>query len=219
MSMSSSTEGGWRRERCCNGKSYCFFCPVCYRPLGVPAGVNVPRVELPLRVAVMLREDRQKSTGIHVKALAPAHVDVYDSEADVPNFDAQSTVVAFPSAEARPWASLEGLDSIKTLVVLCCPWQAPHKLLALPQMQGLRHVSISGTLGASLFWRVPSHDEGHVRASPAQGALRPLQHCALCPLQHCALCSSQRPGPLRATGATVHTRPVTHVARRPTCPL
>ena len=48
MSMSSSTEG-WRRERCCNGKSYCFFCPVCYRPLGVPAGVNVPRVELPLQ--------------------------------------------------------------------------------------------------------------------------------------------------------------------------
>ena len=43
-------------------------------------------------------------------------------------------------------------------MLLCSPWQQAHKLAALPQVRGLRHVRLAQTGCTSGFWRVPPHD-------------------------------------------------------------
>ena len=151
---SPSTE--WTRHRCCD-KSSCFYCPICWSPLP-PDGYEVPRVQLPLRVAIALREEPQKSTGVHAKVLAPASVDVYDAKTPLPAFDPATTVVAFPSADARTLSELPDLASVETVVMLCCPWQQPHKLLELPELAPLRRVRLSEQPGESRFWRVAARD-------------------------------------------------------------
>uniref|UniRef100_A0A7S0Q8T6 tRNA-uridine aminocarboxypropyltransferase 1 n=1 Tax=Coccolithus braarudii TaxID=221442 RepID=A0A7S0Q8T6_9EUKA len=153
----------WVRTRCCGGKSYSFFCPVCCSPLGIPPGVQVPSIQLPLDVEVILKDGRQKSTAIHAAVLAREHVTVhgFDDQA-LPHFDAATTVIAYPSENALSWDELEDVEQVRTLVLLCCPWRQPAKLLALPQLQGIRHVKIRTTPGASTFWRVPAHDHGHL---------------------------------------------------------
>lgn len=66
------------------------------------------------------------------------------------------------------------------LVVLCCPWQQPHKLLALPQLAGLRHVRVATAAVASLFWRVPTQDEGHLSTIEAIATLLGEYSAAAC---------------------------------------
>ena len=159
----ADSSSSWRRARCCNGKSYCYFCPFCYMALGVPDGAAVPRLRLPLRVSVLLRDGRQRSTSLHAKVLAPDDVDVFDcfeDEGGVPDFDPARTVVALPSEEACTWAELQGLESVDHLVLLCSPWQQAHRLAALRQVKQLRHVRIAGTGLGSGFWRIPPHDAG-----------------------------------------------------------
>ena len=112
----------------------------------------MPRVALPIRVAVLLREERRKSTGLHAKVLAPEHVDVYSPDDAIPDFNPATTVVAFPSSKSKTWAELEGLDKIDTLLLLCCPWQQYHRLLELPQLAGLQQVAASVVLDHSDTW-------------------------------------------------------------------
>lgn len=153
----------WRRERCCNGKSYCHYCPLCCSALGVPAGVAVPRLRLPLKVSVLLRDGRQRSTSLHAKVLAPDDVtlhDLFDDADHVPHFDPKRTVVAFPSEDACTWSELEGLEDVREVVLLCSPWQQAHRLAALAQVSQLRCVRIGQTGYGSAFWRVPPHDAG-----------------------------------------------------------
>ena len=96
MAAASSTSEGetsaWPRVRCC-GKSYSYYCPVCYKSLA-PPGVAIPDVTLPLSVAVMLKDGRQRSTAMHAPVLAPRDVRVYEHPyAGLPEFDAESCVV------------------------------------------------------------------------------------------------------------------------------
>ena len=163
----------WPRSMCC-GKSSCYFCPQCCRALPPEDGsVKVPRVSLPLRVAVILHEERRKSTGLHAQVLAPEHVVVHDVKRgqSFPPFDPATTVVAFPSADSQPWSELPDLDGIEQLVVLCCPWQMHHKLIELPQLLGVRRVRIANVPETSDFWRVPLHDAGHLSTIEALARL------------------------------------------------
>ena len=131
----------WPRRTCC-GRSSCYFCHVCCKPLPPDdsAATVMPRVKLPIRVGIMLREERRKSTGLHAKVLAPEHVDIYSPDDTIPEFNPATTVVAFPSAQSTTWAELDDVEQIDNLLLLCCPWQQYHRLLELPQLSGLRHV-------------------------------------------------------------------------------
>jgi hypothetical protein len=141
--------------------------------------VAVPRLELPLRVTVLLREERRKSTALHAKALAPDSVSVYQDDAEIPTFDPDTTAVAFPSARAKTWAEMgdEDVRSTRSLVLLCCPWAQHHKLLELPQLAGVRHVRITDVPSASGFWRVPQCDEGQVSTIEALAQLLEEYEC------------------------------------------
>ena len=162
----------WPRRTCC-GRSSCYFCHVCCKPLPPDdsAATVMPRVKLPVRVGIMLREERRKSTGLHAKVLAPEHVDIYSPDDAIPEFNPATTVVAFPSAQSTTWAEMENLDKVETLLLLCCPWQQYHRLLELPQLSGLRHVRIAKVPQASEFWRVPTKDEGHLSTIEALARL------------------------------------------------
>lgn len=105
----------WPRKRCC-GKSSCFFCPLCCSPLP-PDGQTVPRLALPINVAVVLREERQRSTGVHAKVLAPEQVTLYEGDgSDMPCFEAASTVIAYPSAGAQCWEELDNLAGTQAML-------------------------------------------------------------------------------------------------------
>mmetsp|Transcript_11041 Transcript_11041/g.34076 ORF Transcript_11041/g.34076 Transcript_11041/m.34076 type:complete len:288 (-) Transcript_11041:23-886(-) len=165
-SVDTSTDkpvGSWPRVRCCNGKSYCYFCPVCCSPLGTPQGVTVPRVRLPLQVSVLLRDGQQRTTSLHAKVLAPDDVEVhacFGSHFSVPEFDPERTVVALPSDDSCTWDELDDLENIERVVVLCSPWQQIHKFTNLPQVRRLRKVRVGGTAISSGFWRIPPSDTG-----------------------------------------------------------
>ena len=135
----------------------------------------VPRIALPIRVAVIMDEAPRKSTGLHAKVIAPDDTDLYDIRSGdtsaIPQFDPAASVVAFPSASAQTWAELPDIGRITTVVVLCCPWQQHHKLLALPQLAGLHHVRIAQAPAASDFWRVPQQDHGHLSTIEALAML------------------------------------------------
>ena len=138
----------------------------------------VPQLSLPIRVTVILHEERSKSTGLHAQVLAPDHVKLYDvrcgGASAMPSFDPATTAVAFPSADACTFAELadaNDIGSIRTLVVLCCPWQQYHKLVALPQLAGVRHVRIANVPEQSDFWRVPVQDAGHMSTIEALALL------------------------------------------------
>ena len=160
------------RVRCC-GKSYSYYCPVCYRSLA-PPGVKIPDVTLPLSVAVMLKDGRQRSTAMHAPVLAPRDVRVYEHPdyAGLPEFDVESCVVAFPSEDAVPWTALDGLARVRTLILVDSPWQQAQKALALPQLAGLRRVKIDKPPAQPQFWRVAAHDSaGHLSTIEALALL------------------------------------------------
>ena len=131
---------------------------MCYRSLA-PPGVVIPDVALPLSVAVMLKDGRQRSTAMHAPVLAPRDVRVYEHPdyAGLPEFDAESCVVAFPSDDAVPWTALDGLARVRTLILIDSPWQQAQKALALPQLAGLRRVKIDKPPAQVQFWRVAAH--------------------------------------------------------------
>ena len=172
--MAAASEGessAWPRVRCC-GKSYSYYCPVCYKSLA-PPGVAIPDVALPLSVAVMLKDGRQRSTAMHAPVLAPRDVRVYEHPyAGLPEFDAESCVVAFPSDDAVPWTALDGLERVRTLILIDSPWQQAQKALALPQLAGLRRVKIDKPPAQVQFWRVAAHDSaGHLSTIEALALL------------------------------------------------
>ena len=177
MAAASSTSEGetsaWPRVRCC-GKSYSYYCPVCYKSLA-PPGVAIPDVTLPLSVAVMLKDGRQRSTAMHAPVLAPRDVRVYEHPdyAGLPeSFDAENCVVAFPSDDAVPWTALDGLARVRTLILIDSPWQQAQKALALPQLAGLRRVKIDKPPAQVQFWRVAAHDSaGHLSTIEALALL------------------------------------------------
>ena len=177
MAAASSTSEGetsaWPRVRCC-GKSYSYYCPVCYRSLA-PPGIVIPDVVLPLSVAVMLKDGRQRSTAMHAPVLAPRDVRVYEHPdyAGLPeSFDAESCVVAFPSDDAVPWTALDGIERVRTLILIDSPWQQAQKALALPQLAGLRRVKIDKPPAQVQFWRVAAHDSaGHLSTIEALALL------------------------------------------------
>ena len=134
----------------------------------------IPDVALPLSVAVMLKDGRQRSTAMHAPVLAPRDVRVYEHPdyAGLPEFDAERTVVAFPSDDAVPWTALDGLERVRTLILIDSPWQQAQKALALPQLAGLRHVKIDKPPAQVQFWRVAAHDSaGHLSTIEALALL------------------------------------------------
>merc|ERR1719343_1745311 len=70
----------WSRVTCPGCKlSGMFYCPFCCVPLGVPAGVEVPRVKLPFgRCDVIFDDAAKKATSMHAKVLAPDQVRLVD---------------------------------------------------------------------------------------------------------------------------------------------
>ncbi|CAK0879494.1 unnamed protein product, partial [Prorocentrum cordatum] len=130
----------WSRAACPGCKhSGMFYCPFCCVPLGVPEGVEVPRVELPFgRCDVIFDDAAKKATSMHARVLAPDQVrlvDLYTSDGstnrtlsrcapnaegtgasvvrEVPAYDPRTTWVLFPDEGSSTFAealAAEGLQ-------------------------------------------------------------------------------------------------------------
>eukprot|EP00435_Cladocopium_sp_Y103_P062458 s79_g24.t1 len=124
----------WRREVCSScGASAMFYCPYCCLPVGVPAGVTVPRARLPFaRCDIIFDDAPKKATSIHAKVLAPEQVrliDLFTAEGNS-NRTLSRPGGAASKAETDKDASTGG-DSLDLSVLREIPEYDPHITLVL----------------------------------------------------------------------------------------
>ena len=193
----------WRREVCpgCSLNTM-FYCPHCCKSVGTPVGVHVPTVRLPFgRCDIIFNDKPSSSTGIHAKILAPTQVrliDLYTKEdfearrvrcavggepsdtgaqtatiREVPDYDAQSTVVLFPDERSCPFDAIDA-DMVPlsemVMVVIDATWRRAQHLRTLPQLANLRSVRLKAP-PQSRFWRYHSNGPGCLSTIEALAAL------------------------------------------------
>lgn len=148
----------WTREQCACGKKRRLVCAECVRFVGVPADEQVPRLRLPLHVHVLLDDNRRKATGLHAKLLAPDHVSVIEyGEQPMPAFDPETTLVLFPSKQAKFIDEVERLERFSSIVLIDCRWTT-LRAANESALQQLQHVKLRHVPEKSVFWRY--HDAG-----------------------------------------------------------
>ena len=84
---------------------------------------TIPTVVLPITVEIVKHplELQSKSTSVHAKLLAPAHVNIY-SYPELPVIaDPQTTFLAFPSADAMKICDIDPAQ-LKTIVFVDSTW-------------------------------------------------------------------------------------------------
>ncbi|RLN71450.1 hypothetical protein BBJ28_00014990 [Nothophytophthora sp. Chile5] len=140
----------WQRLPCTScQRSYKFYCPKCYIPLGVPDNATVPTLTLPLQVHVWFQDKVKKSTAPHAKVLAPRDVEIIpyppvNESAVLPTYTREDTVVVYPSFEAKTLEKItvEELRAIRTLVFIDCPWQKAAAIMMDPAISSLRSIKL-----------------------------------------------------------------------------
>ncbi|RLN96036.1 hypothetical protein BBJ28_00020406 [Nothophytophthora sp. Chile5] len=151
----------WQRLPCTScQRSYKFYCPKCYIPLGVPEDAAVPTLTLPLQVHVWFQDKVKKSTAPHAKVLAPRDVEIIPyppvNGSDVlPTYTREDAVVVYPSFESETLdkITVEELRTIRTLVFIDCPWQKAAAIMMDPAISSLRCVKLAQPPQESNFWR------------------------------------------------------------------
>ncbi|DAZ97035.1 TPA: hypothetical protein N0F65_012904 [Lagenidium giganteum] len=134
---------------------------MCSVPLGVPAGVTVPAMKLPLNVHVYFQDKIRKSTAPHAKVLAPQDTEVImfppeDPEKQpLPTYSAEDTFVVYPTnqSETLPTMAVDDLKKMKTLVFIDCPWQKAPAIMSDASLAHLRCVKLAKPPAESKFWR------------------------------------------------------------------
>src|SRR4051812_3471048 len=116
-----------KREKCPEcGRSGFIFCDDCLGVILPNAVEIVPKINLPIHVAVIHHHDQKlsSSTGLHAAVLAPDNVTFYNDGRDakeIPEFDAETTFLLYPSKSAKTLKEYkdDGLDlsTMKTLIV------------------------------------------------------------------------------------------------------
>ena len=107
------------------------------------------------------KENRSKSTGVHGSILSPSDVNIirFPSE-DLLDWDPATTVVLFPSKDAKLLSEIEQVESIKKLVVIDCKWHQVNQYLRVGKLQELRHVKIADH--STTFWRNQQKGRDHL---------------------------------------------------------
>ena len=91
------------------------YCPHCYQ---IVSGINfIPHVQLPVLLDVVFHPNvsSKNSTSVHAKLLCPDSVQMYKNLNNLPNYDAETTYVLFPSSKSVTFNELtiEELNNIK----------------------------------------------------------------------------------------------------------
>lgn len=166
----------WTRLPCPKCKrSYKFYCPVCCIPVGVPEGVAVPELALPVRVHVWFHDKAKKSTAPHAKVLARDDVEIIpfpinpEVSPQPATYTREDTVVVYPTPEADTIGDLpsETLQGIRNMVFIDSPWQKAPVILENPALAGLRCVKLANPPHESNFWRY--HQAGAGCVSTIEG--------------------------------------------------
>jgi hypothetical protein len=150
----------WQRTKCSTcQRSYKYYCPTCNVALGVPNGVHVPKMKLPLQVHIFFQDKIKKSTAPHAKILAPNEVKIvpYPAMQDqsIPMYDRETDYVVYPTNQSETVYSLtpEDLGKMKTLIFIDCPWQKAPVLMNTPELSHLRCIKLAQPPIQSKFWR------------------------------------------------------------------
>lgn len=170
-----ATLRAWTRQPCPSCKrSYKFFCPICFVPLGAPEGVTVPSLALPVQIHVWFQDKIKKSTAPHAKVLAPKDVQIIPfpitEDNSIPStYTFENTVVVYPTPEAETLDKLprETLEGIQNMVFIDSPWQKAPVILQDPALAGLRCVKLATPPHHSKFWRY--HQAGAGCVSTIEG--------------------------------------------------
>src|SRR3546814_7271954 len=85
---------------------------------------------------------------------------------DLPPFDAATTLVLFPSAQASFIDEVEGLEAYSSIVLVDCRWTT-LRAANDPQLQRLKHVKLRHVPEQSVFWRYHSAGDGCVSSIEA----------------------------------------------------
>lgn len=110
------------------GRSRMHFCADCHVLAGLEQG-DVPCVDLPMRLDIVKhpQEPNSKSTAIHAKVLAPGQTRIFDFP-DFPEFDAATTVLAYPADDAIGVEDLP-TEGIQRVVFIDSRWAHCHRML------------------------------------------------------------------------------------------
>jgi len=153
-------EQGLPRRECC-GKSRRFLCPQCRQVVadGPAAGsvqkaADVARAAMPFAVDIVLHDQPEVATGLHLAALSLGRCFKYPAEV-LPKYDPATTAVLYPSPQAVPIQDVA--SELRTLVVLDCKWSRPVSVQHTA-LQHLRHVQLGQPPSRSSYWRW--HNEG-----------------------------------------------------------
>jgi hypothetical protein len=172
----------WKRQPCPKCKrSYQFYCPVCYVPVGTPEDVAVPELALPVQVHVWFHDKAKKSTAPHAKVLARGDVEIIPLPVNAEvnpqpaTYTRENTVVVYPTPDADTMTDLprEALEGIRNMVFIDSPWQKAPAILQDPALAGLRCVKLAKPPLESSFWRY--HQAGAGCVSTIEGEREPFR--------------------------------------------
>ena len=128
-------------------KMYKYYCYNCRKPL-----LNTPTLNLPITLDVILHptEKVSKSTALAATILAPQDTNwiVYP---DVPEYDENTTLLLFPSPDAKPINEIENLQQYKRIVCIESVWKKAKQVASCVNVKNLKKVVIQSH--ETVFWR------------------------------------------------------------------
>ena len=160
------------RTTCCSKKRK-FYCPECFSLLGKDKIEGSDKTEgsdnpnpsatLPFDVDVILHDDKDVATGVHIKVLAQSQTNIIDfdgkgKDPEIPDYDPAITYILFPSDTSVP---LSSLPPPAKLVVLDCKWSKTISSQH-PSLRDLPKVHLSNPPAVSRYWRWHGKGEGMV---------------------------------------------------------
>jgi len=149
-----------------------FFCYCCFVPMP-ELGDKIPRVSLPLRLEVVKhpKEVEGKSTAVHAAVVANSDTTVR-TWPDIPDYDANTTLLVFPCDTSVSLAQLAGDLKIKeeeeeegvkvkkrakysmpydTIVFIESTWNQAHSIFIDERLQKLKRIQLQDY--ETHFWR------------------------------------------------------------------
>ncbi|CCI42496.1 unnamed protein product [Albugo candida] len=130
-----------------------------------PTQVTVPQIDLPLQLFIYFRDKVKKSTAPHARVIAPRHariIPMTTSESEFPNFDAEKTLVVYPTNTAATLFELDAisLSKIENLVFIDSSWKKAPSVLQHCSLSELRCIKLAHPPAQSKFWRYHEAGEG-----------------------------------------------------------
>lgn len=126
---------------------YCYDCLVT---MGDRAKVPVVKLPIDLVIIHWPSESRSKSTAVHACLLAPEQTQMHDHP-NIPDFNAEETVLLYPSEGAPTVADFPNMDKIKKVIFVDSQWHTAKRICNNEYVKGIPHIQI--TQYNTLFWR------------------------------------------------------------------